>query len=106
MSVGCVGGVTGLLQDFIVYEHDGVCAENEALRKPPRDKFGFLPGQTLGVVAGKFAARALLGNVGRMDFEGDSGLAQQFLPSRRGGSQNQDLWFGIKHLWEATILGK
>lgn len=50
---------------------------------------GLLPGQAFGTIAPAFSRLWQFGDVGRMNGEGNTGVAQQFLAAWRGGGEHE-----------------
>ena len=95
-----VVGVEGLAKDFSVWGDDGgVGSKNKEwigilvvrgvlrLNSRIKDGLGFFAGEADDVGNGRFAGPGLFGDVGGRDGEGEAGLDEEFLASRRCGSE-------------------
>ena len=79
----------GLAENLAVDDDDGVGAKHDILRTLSRDRQRLLARQSLGAVFCRFSRQRIFGNVRRLDFESDAGVAQQFLTARRSGGEHE-----------------
>lgn len=84
----CIFLVGRLFQQVLVREHDGVGAQDEALRKLFSNSCRLVAGQTLRVQQRHLARAGRLRNVGGLYSKRDTGIAQKFGAAGRGRSQN------------------
>jgi hypothetical protein len=86
---GGIGAVTGLAQDFTIYNYDRVSAENKVIRPPAKHGQSFLPCHAFGKRVRRFSRLGHFRNIRRLHDERNARVAQKLLATRRRGGEDE-----------------
>ncbi len=78
----------GLAEKLAVDDDYGVGSEHDILRTLTCNCQRLLARQPFGTIFRGFSGQRVFWNIGGLHFESDSGVAQQFLATRRGGGEH------------------